>query len=213
MLIWKSKACFRTYLLYTASFILIIASIFLAGCSHTESVDISWQKYPFTLNCVLKCEGRFNSDSPVNAVITVTAPYEGSITFTSPDSMCGYSVALSDLKATFSYEKITVPCGERTEEDIIYLFSAFALNPEDLNDINVIKQNGSSINKAVFTLYDRSTVMSAETSSSDDDGDDKAVGTLTVYISSDDGIPRRMEAEFASGEELIIDITSYSNEE
>ena len=31
--------------------------------------------------------------------------------------------------------------------------------------------------------------MSAETSSSDDDGDDKAVGTLTVYISSDDGIP------------------------
>ena len=194
MLIWKSKACFRTYLLYTASFILIIASIFLAGCSHTESVDISWQKYPFTLNCVLKCEGRFNSDSPVNAVITVTAPYEGSITFTSPDSMCGYSVALSDLKATFSYEKITVPCGER-------------------NDINVIKQNGSSINKAVFTLYDRSNVMSAETSSSDDDGDDKAVGTLTVYISSDDGIPRRMEAEFASGEELIIDITSYSNEE
>ena len=87
------------------------------------------------------------------------------------------------------------------------------MNPEDLNDINVIKQNGSSINKAVFTLYDRSNVMSAETSSSDDDGDDKAVGTLTVYISSDDGIPRRMEAEFASGEELIIDITSYSNEE
>ncbi len=208
----KLKAHFKTYLIYTAALILIVASVLLAGCSHTESVDISWQKYPFTLNCVLKCEERFNSDSPVNAVITATAPYEGSITFTSPDSMCGYSVALSALKATFSYEKITVPCGERTEEDIIHLFSAFALDPEDLNDINVIKQNGSSINKAVFTLYDRSSTMNAETSSADS-GDDKSVGTLTVFISSDDGVPRRMEAEFASGEELILDIISYSNEE
>ena len=208
----KLKACFKTYFIYSAFFFLVIASVLISGCSHTESVDISWQKYPFTLNCGLKCEGRFNSDSPVNVVITATGPYEGSITFTSPDSMCGYSVALSGLEASFSYEKITVPCGDRTEEDIIHLFSAFALDPEDLNDIDVIKQNGSSLNKAVFTLYDRSNIGGAESSSSDG-RDNKAVGTLTVYISSDDGIPRRMEAEFASGEELILDIISYSNEE
>lgn len=201
--------------------VIITAIIILTGCMRQSSTDLGWQKFPLSFSASVEAFGRL-TDSETHIEVTVTEPYCGSISFVSEGSLNGYTFTLRKNEGDISYGDIQVPMSEHIITDMRYFFSLFALDTDHLTELSVKQQGEESINVAVFSLFceDRefpenpsgigTNTDSQETEAGTDIPDNTEpiqIGTVTVHLS--DGIPVLMDAEYSSGEHVVLKISNF----
>lgn len=202
--------------------VIVTAIIILTGCMRQSSADLGWQKFPMRFSASVEAFGRLTDSSETHIEVTVTEPYCGSISFVSEGALNGYTFTLRKNEGDISYGDMRIPMSEHIITDMRYLFSLFALDTEHLTELSVEQRGEESINVAVFSLFcediasqENSTdidtdISETETENMSNDTEPVQIGTVTVHLS--DGIPMLMDAEYSSGEHVVLKISNFETQ-
>lgn len=200
--------------------VIVTAIIILTGCMRQSSADLGWQKFPMRFSASVEAFGRLTDSSETHIEVTVTEPYCGSISFVSEGSLSGYTFTLRKNEGDISYGDIHIPMSEHIITDMRYFFSLFTLDTEHLTELSVEQRGEESINVAVFSLFcedsasqENSTdtdISETETGDISNDAEPAQIGTVTVHLS--DGIPMLMDAEYSSGEHVVLKISNFETQ-
>lgn len=202
--------------------VIVTAIIILTGCMRQSSADLGWQKFPMRFSASVEAFGRLTDSSETHIEVTVTEPYCGSISFVSEGSLNGYTFTLRKNEGDISYGDIHIPVSEHIITDMRYFFSLFTLDTEHLTELSVEQRGEESINVAVFSLFcediasqENSTdidtdISETETENMSNDTEPVQIGTVTVHLS--DGIPMLMDAEYSSGEHVVLKISNFETQ-
>lgn len=206
-------------------FLILAVLILFTGCMRQSSTDLGWQKFPLKFSAAIEAYGRLADNTENHIEVTVTEPYCGSISFVSGGALDGYTFTLGKNGGEISYYDISIPMSERLATDMKHFLSLFALDTDHLTELSVQQHDGKTINVAVFSLFcgsqpsqdppseSESNPVSTQTEADTGESDcpeQLQIGTVTVHLY--DGIPILMDAEYSSGEHVVLKISDFKSQ-
>ncbi len=116
----------------------VTCGLWLPSCA-PKSQPLSYQHYPLAAEVTFTLDG-----IPYSALISMTAPYHGSVTYSVPAELADICLSSTPEGMSVRYGELTLPLSVPADADFLLLLSLFSLQEEQLASATLLqKQTGN----------------------------------------------------------------------
>ncbi len=159
--------------------LLILSLIFIPSCKKTEPSPLDYQSYPFYVEGILNFD-----DTEYAFAMTMEGKDNAEMTFSSPDTLKGYTFTLSPDGMTLSYKDMSVELKGEKANLIRLVPSLFALSADTMESTEKTVLNSTGI---ILSKYKTD------------------LGNVSVYVNESTLLPLRFE-----GDGFFVDILKFA---
>ena len=161
-------------------FLLFSICLFSTSCAQEKTNPLEYQTYPFFVEGSLVCD-----ETEYNFTLSMKDASNSEISFSSPDTLRGYTFNVTPDGTTLTYDDMTIDFNSHEKTSLVRLIpSLFSLSPD-----NFISNEKTTMNSTEILISKYSTDM----------------GDISVYLNLQTATPLRFE-----GDGFYMDVLKFT---